>query len=195
MKASRWVPSTFRASSRQFSSRYSDLRSSVLPEKAVRLLASGCGAFVSKREPVMSEGFNQRLEEPAFRAVFVRFGSAVAPDGSRPVGITLISRDNVNMQLTDNITEGPDIDLSGAGRLLQSCGHRIGLEGQKRLVERCEFEDLADAFALRDKHKPGPSTVLHQAKLAQAENRHHLRIALQPLVQRELPQVAFLRRH
>src|SRR3546814_18299158 len=119
----------------------------------------------------MSEGFNQHLEKFLSGVLLIGFCRAMTPDGARPVGITLRPGNDMNMQLADDIAEGTDIDLPRTGHFLQRGCDRIALEGEERLVERRQLENLGDPAALRHQHEPGPAAVLRQAKLRSEERR------------------------
>lgn len=91
----------------------------------------------------------------------------------------------MHVKLPDDVAERADIDLFGAGRLLQARRHQIGLEGQHRLVERSQFEDLLYVGALGYEDQPRPAPIVHQPHLAQPERADRDAVALKSLVKRE----------
>src|SRR6218665_441348 len=130
-----------------------------------------------------SKRLAQFYDEIVACALVPGFGGAETPDRTRPVGITLLAGDHMNMQLPDNVAQRTDIDLVRAGDLLQGRSHHVHLEGQHRLIERRQFEYLAYAGALRHKHKPGPAAVPDQPQLAKAQSQQTVAIALQSFIQ------------
>jgi hypothetical protein len=97
---------------------------------------------------------------PLFRPVCNRL--AVSPGRTGPRRIGGLPRDDVDMELPDDIAECPDIELVAAGHRLQRVRHRRDLLHEESPVGNLEVDDLDLAHPPRHHDQPGEPRVVHQ---------------------------------
>ena len=100
-----------------------------------------------------------------------------AADGAP--SLSFIARDNMDMELANDIAQRRRVDLRAAGHFLQALCYEIGFESEHCLVERREVVDFLHARPMRDEQEPGPAPVVHQPQFAKAEPHHLFAVSFQ----------------
>ena len=91
---------------------------------------------------------------------------AIKAEGKK-AGVALNPGNHVNMELPNDIAQSADIDFCRTGGFFQGFGDRIDLEGNHRLIERGEIEQLFQTVAARHQDQPGPAAVAGNPDLAE----------------------------
>ena len=123
-------------------------------------------------------------ESIALRRIIGNCG-AYSPDRPRPCRVTGETANDVNMQLTDDVAEGADIELVAAGDRSEDGGGGGDLLHQSRTIGLTELGDLGKVRAPRHEQQPGEAEVVHQAEVREFQACQRNAVQRQPIVETE----------